>query len=364
MERRTRLRQRTGAVQNGPLLRSRPASACVARTFSGSVAWMMESIRCARFVLLLASVVFAPGAALAQPQLPGNAPYTISVDVEMVALHATVTDHRGRAISGLAKDSFQIYEDGVPQQIKIFSQEDIPVTVGLVIDNSGSMKRKRTDVLAAALAFARASNPKDEMFVVNFNEKVSFALPPQVPFTGSVAQLELALSHFNAVGQTALYDAMDAALDHLSLGRMDKKVLIVISDGGDNASQHTLDSILSKARHSDAIIYSIGIYDDADEDRKPGVLRRFAADTGGEVFLPAEVQDVVPICKNIARQIRSQYTLAYLPTNKSHNGAYRLIQVQAAAAGRGRMLVRTRSGYYAPAVTAAPNPNSVHHELD
>ena len=329
--------------------------------FSSPV-WIVQSIRCMRVLLLLASVAFAPGAALAQPQVSGMAPYTINVDVEMVALHATVVGSKGQAISGLAQSNFQIYEDGILQPLKYFSQDDIPVTVGLVIDNSGSMSHKRANVLAAALAFARASNPKDEMFVVNFNEKVSFALPPEVPFTDSVAQLEEALSSFRAIGQTALYDAMDAALDHLSLGRMDKKVLIVISDGGDNASQHTLDSILLKAKHSNAIIYSIGIYDEQDEDRRPGVLKRFAADTGGEVFLPAEVQDVVPICKEIARDIRSQYTLSYLPTNKNHDGAYRLIQVRAAAKGRGRLLVRTRSGYFASTATAPSATTSASHE--
>ncbi len=362
MERRTRLRQRSGAGCNGPLLRSRPASPCVDGRFSGITVWIMGMFCYAQIALLLACIMFAPGNALALPQQStDNASYTISVDVELVALHLTVTDHKGRALSGLAQDSFHVYEDGTLQNIKYFSQEDIPVTVGLVIDNSGSMARKRADVLAAALAFARASNPKDEMFVVNFNEKVSFALPPQLPFTDSVAQLEVALASFNAVGQTALYDAMDAALEHLSHGRMDKKILIVISDGGDNASKHTLDSVLLKAKHSNAIIYSIGIYDEQDEDRKPGVLKRFAAETGGEVFLPAELQDVLPICKNIAREIRSQYTLTYLPTNKSHDGTWRVIQVRPAV-GR-HMLIRTRSGYYANPVAAVPMPNGIRHEL-
>jgi VWFA-related protein len=329
---------------------------------SGSTVWISNTIRYMRIMLLLASVVFASGAAVAQSQAPGSVPYIISVDVEMVALHATVVGSKGQAIAGLAQGNFQIYEDGILQPLKYFSQEDIPVTVGLVIDNSGSMGRKRADVLAAALAFARASNPKDEMFVVNFNEKVSFALPPDMPFTDSVTQLEEALSSFRAIGQTALYDAMDAALDHLSMGRMDKKVLIVISDGGDNASTHTLDSILLKAKHSNAIIYSVGIYDEQDEDRRPGVLKRFAADTGGEVFLPAEVRDVVPICKEIAREIRSQYTLSYLPTNKGHDGAYRLIQVRAIAAGRGRLLVRTRSGYFASPAPERPGTTSANHE--
>jgi VWFA-related protein len=167
-------------------------------------------------------------------------PYVISVNVNIVVLHASVVDHRGLPISGLGRQNFQIFEQGVLQQVKHFSNDDIPVTVGLVIDNSGSMKAKRADVIAAALAFARSSNARDQMFVVNFNEKVSFALPVSIPFTDSVAQLEVALASVNANGQTALYDAVDLALAHLAKAERDKKVLIIISDGGDNASKQTL----------------------------------------------------------------------------------------------------------------------------
>ena len=161
-----------------------------------------------------------------------DAPYTVSISVDTVVLHATVSDRKGTPVSELVKKDFQVYEDGIPQQIEYFSHEDIPVTVGLVIDNSGTMGSKRREVIVSALAFARSSNPEDQMFVVYFNEKVWFGLPDDLPFTDKMDQLELALARINANGMTALYDAVTAALHHLEQGNRDKKVLIVISDGG------------------------------------------------------------------------------------------------------------------------------------
>jgi Ca-activated chloride channel homolog len=277
-----------------------------------------------------------------------DVPYTVSVSVDTVVLHATVSDHKGTPISGLTQKDFQVYEDGIPQQIEYFSHEDIPVTVGLVVDNSGTMEPKQSEVIASALAFARSSNPEDQMFVVHFNEKVSFGLPADMPFTDKMDQLEIALSRINAHGKTALYDAVSDALDHLQKGNRDKKVLIVISDGGDNASKHKLDEILSMAGRSDAIIYTIGIYDVNDPDRNVRALMQLAKATGGESFLPDSIGEVISNCKQIARDIRSQYSIAYLPTNTKQDGKYRLIQVKAEAPKRGRLFVRTRAGYYAP----------------
>ena len=219
------------------------------------------------------------------------------------------------------------------------------------------MKPKRPDVIAAALAFARSSNPQDQMFVVNFNEKVSFGLPETTPFTDQVAQLEVALSRIAADGQTALYDAMAAALEHLKQGSRDKKVLIVISDGGDNASQRNLARIMTMTRQSDAIIYTIGIFDAQDEDRNPHVLRQLARDTGGETFLPESLKDLAPICERIAHDIRNQYTLTYVPTNRKRDGTYRAIQVKASGQARGRLTVRTRAGYFAPS-SSQPSPTA------
>lgn len=305
---------------------------------------------------LLVFVVFALPA-IAQASSPQNQPfddYTIGVNVDMVVLQATALDHKGALVSGLDKDNFQIYEDGTLQPVKHFSHADIPVTVGLVIDNSGSMRPKRHDVVGAALTFARSSNPQDQMFVVNFNERVSFGLPGAIPFTDQVTQLEVALSRIDADGQTALYDAVAVALDHLKKGSRDKKVLIIISDGGDNASKHTLAQIMAMARQSDAIIYTIGMFDEQDEDRNPHVLKELAKDTGGEAFLPESLKDLAPVCERIAHDIRNQYTLAYVPTNRKRDGTYRAIQVKASGQGRGRLSVRTRTGYFAPPATPSP----------
>jgi len=277
-----------------------------------------------------------------------NDGYTISVSVDQVVLHATVRNSRGTSVSGLTKDNFRIYEDGILQGIKYFSHDDIPVEVGLIVDNSGSMRPKRREVIAAALTFARSSNPQDQMFVVNFNEKVSYGLPQETPFTDQVAQLELALSRVSANGETALYDAVAAGFEYLKKGNRDKKVLIVISDGADNASKHNKAQILSIAGHSDAILYTIGLFDEGDPDQRFDVLKQLAKAAGGEAFLPASAKDVIPICERIAHDIRSQYTLAYVPINRKQDGAYRVVYVRAGAPGRGKVSVRTRAGYYAP----------------
>jgi Ca-activated chloride channel homolog len=302
----------------------------------------------AGFLLLITLSSLTRAQEPAPPATRSSDEYTIKVDVDMVVLRATALDRKNLPVSGLGKDDFRVYEDGVPQPIKYFTHEDIPVTVGLVVDNSGSMKAKRQDVIAAALAFARSSNPQDQMFVVNFNEKVSFGLPANTAFTDQPAQLQVALSRVAADGETALYDAVAVALEHLKKGDRDKKVLIVVSDGGDNASKHKLPEIMAMAGQPGVIIYTIGIFDDQDADRNPAVLKRLALATGGEAFLPESLADVTPICERIARDIRNQYTIAYVPTNKKRDGTYRVIQVKAIAPVGRRLSVRTRPGYFAP----------------
>ena len=315
-----------------------------------------SSHRLAALVFLLALPSVAASQAVSTSELRPVDPYKISMSVSSVVLHATVENHRGALVSGLDKDDFQVYEDGALQQIDFFSHEDIPVTVGLVLDNSGSMGPKRDEVIAAALAFAHSSNPQDEMFVVNFNEHVSFGLPADTPFTDKTAQLQAALAKFKTRGETALYDALAAAIEHLKKGNRDKKVLIVVSDGGDNASKHNLSQILAMAEKSDAIIYTIGIYTDDDPDKNPDALRKLSNATGGLAHFPATLADVVPLCERIAHDIREQYTLAYAPMNRKQDGAYRVIQVKAKAPGHGSMSVRTRAGYFAPSAFQAIAP--------
>jgi Ca-activated chloride channel family protein len=307
------------------------------------------------FILLIALPSLARPQASSPSQSANGDQYTIRENVDFVVLHPTVKDRRGSLVSGLSKDDFQIYEDGVLQQIKYFSHEDIPVTVGLVVDNSGSMSRKRPEVIAAALAFARSSNPEDQMFVITFNEHVSFGLPDDTPFTDKTDHLEIALSRIAADGMTALYDALAAGFEHLKKSNRDKRVLIVVSDGADNASKHKLAQIMTLTGHSDAIIYTVGVFDEEDPDRNPGMLRQLARATGGEAFLPKSLQDVGPICQQIASDIRNQYTVAYAPTNRKQDGTYRVIQVKAAVPGRERLTVHARAGYYAP-MTPPPMP--------
>ena len=273
--------------------------------------------------------------------------YSIKVVAREVVLHATVTDHRGNFVFGLAPDNFRVYEDGVIQTIMYFTHEDIPVTVGLVVDNSGSMQTKRNEVTAGAEALVRSSNPHDEMFVVNFNENVSFGLPANLPFTDNIDQLQAALSRGVPSGETALNDAIAAALAHLKGGSRDKKVLIVISDGGDNASKNTDAAVRAAAAHADVVIYAIGIFDEQDGDQNPRALKQLAKGSGGEAFFPKQVKEVLPICEQIAREIRSQYTIAYVPADDALNGTYRTVAVKASAKGHGRLSVRTRAGYFA-----------------
>jgi Ca-activated chloride channel homolog len=274
-------------------------------------------------------------------------PFRISVNVDLVLLHATVRDRKGQQTSGLLEQSFEVYEDGLRQAIRLFRHEDVPVTVGLVVDHSGSMRGKLTDVVAAARTFVRFSNQDDQMFVVNFNEKVTLGLPGGIRFTNRLDQLESAILKAPAAGQTALYDAIASALDQLQAGAQEKKVLIVISDGGDNVSRHRLAAVLRLARQSSALIYTIGIFAPEDPDRNPNVLRQLARDTGGEAFFPGELKDAVAICERIARDIRNQYTLGYISSNTTKPGTYRKIRVSAAAAEFGRLSVRVRAGYTA-----------------
>jgi Ca-activated chloride channel homolog len=202
------------------------------------------------------------------------------------------------------------------------------------------------------------------MFVVSFNEHVWFGLPAGTSFTEKAAHLRLPCPELRQAVMTALYDAVAAGLDHLKKGDRDKKVLIVISDGGDNASKHRLAGIMAMAGQSDAIIYTIGLSDADDPDRNPRVLKQLAKATGGEAFLPESVTDVIPICERIARDIRNQYTTVYVPANKKQDGTYRVIQVKAGAPGHGRLSVRTRAGYYAPLKPQPlPTAGATDHEV-
>jgi Ca-activated chloride channel family protein len=304
--------------------------------------------------LCLAPVVPARG----QPRADdGSEPrFKLSVDVDLVVLHATVLGRKGSFVPGLRSGNFQVYEDGMPQHIKFFEDGDVPVTAGLVVDHSGSMRSKRADVLKGAFAFTRSSNPRDEMFVVNFNEHAWLGLPPAVPFASNPALLENAIAETLPTGRTALYDAIGLALEHLGRAHLEKKVLVVISDGGDNSSHHTWPEVREMAEASSAIIYTVGLVDEQDRDWNPRVLRRLARETGGEVFLPRETGAVAGICEQIARDIRHQYTIGYIPLNRRRDGTYRAIRLAVTSPGGQKLSVRTRAGYLAAEPLPAEAP--------
>jgi Ca-activated chloride channel family protein len=299
------------------------------------------------FLLLTVLLGYAGYQAPPARQDRDSGPFRISVDVALVVLHATVTDRQGGFVSNLGERDFEVYENGVSQRIQLFRNEDVPVTVGLVVDHSTTMRPKLAEVSAAARTFVRSSNREDEMFVVNFNEKASLGLPGTTRFTNSAAELENAIATAPAGGQTALYDAIAKALEELQAGSRDKKVLIVVTDGGDNASARSLGQVMKLAEQSSAVIYTVGVFDEEDPDRNPGVLKRLAQATGGEAFLPNQLSEVVAICERIARDIRHQYTIGYVPSSLNRDGAYRAIRVLARAKGHDRLSVRTRSGYIA-----------------
>ena len=280
--------------------------------------------------------------------------YTIAVDVDLVVFNVTVTDSKGRHVSGLKASDFQILEENRLQDIKLFNAEDVPASVGLIIDNSGSMREKRADVAKAALAFADASNSEDEMFVVNFNEKVYLGLPPSIPFTNDLDQIRSALLRTAPNGLTALYDALAVGIEHLKTGTRDRKALVVLSDGGDNASRHSLNDVLQIAQQSSATIYTIGIYDDTDLDRNPRVLRKIAGLSGGRAYFPDSLDDLEQVWRDIAGGIRSQYTIGYHSSNPNRDGMFRKVKITASRNGGRGLRVTTRNGYLAPAANSIP----------
>jgi Ca-activated chloride channel homolog len=288
---------------------------------------------------------------------PGNedpGSYTISVNVGLVILPVFVTDGRGDSVSGLQANDFHLYEDGHRRSITLFEPEDVPATVGLVVDNSASMRAKREEVNAAGLAFAQSSNPLDQMFVVNFSSLVTLGLPPDTPFTNNVQQLDAALSKNPPRGNTALYDGIAVALEHLKSGKGGRKALIVVSDGEDNSSQISLSELLTRVRASNAVIHTIGILDSSDSRDNPRVLKLLAKMTGGNSYFPTSASQVTAICKEIAQNIRHQYTLGYSSAD-DEQGRYHTIRVTAKAAGMKGLRVRTRAGYVIPSQAEPPD---------
>src|ERR1700682_1178523 len=327
------------------------------------------------FLALLVSftLLFGVGIALAQipsvpsapPPPPGQATSgqdsKIRVDVNLVVLHTTVIDDRGRFADGLKQENFRVLEDKVEQKVSVFKREDIPVSMGLVIDNSGSMRDKRPRVNRAAITLVEASNPQDEAFVVNFND--DFYLDLDKDFTNSIPELKEALERIDARGSTALYDAIIGSLDHLKKGSKDKKVLLVVTDGDDTDSRNSLEKTIREIQRSSAVIYTIGLVDSDSKksDRKKArkALTDIAAASGGLAFFPENIEEVHSICEQLAHAIRHQYTIGYYPSNTAKDGSFRAVHVDVIPPrGKGKLIARTRNGYFAPSASAASTPSA------
>ena len=305
-----------------------------------------------RSTLLICSVTaVASMAALAAA--PQERP-TFSATADLVVIHAMVEDRRGAPVAGLEKSNFLVYEDNYPQELRFFSTADAPATIGLLIDNSTSMSSKRDHVIAAAVQFAELSNPEDEVFVLAFNEQVHEAWPAQVLDASSLSVLRATLlNQISARGQTALYDAVNGGLERLSAGKHTRQVLVVVSDGSDNASRAAKDAMIAAVRSSSAMVYSVALRDRVDPG-DPGLLKRIARETGGEFFNPDRIDDVAEALEHIARDIRATYTLGFVPRNQARDGSVRKLRVVARHPDGRSLKVQTRGGYVAPKSASEP----------
>lgn len=271
--------------------------------------------------------------------------FVIKRNVQEVTLHATVVDERQQIVTGLDQNAFQIFENGEPQKLTSFRREEVPVALGIVIDNSGTMRDKRPAVNQAALNLIKASNPEDQVFVVNFNQEPYL----DQDYTGNVDLLREALERIESRGGTALYDAVVAAADHLlKTAKLEKKAILVVTDGDDNASRQSLEQAVRRiAVDGGPTVYSIGILGGEKEKRARRALRTLAEQTGGVSFFPKDLSEVDNISRQVAHDIRNQYVLQYAPTVAKAEGGYRTVKVEARAPGYKRLQVRTRTGYYA-----------------
>ena len=290
-----------------------------------------------------------------QTDSSGSGMYVFRADVQEVMLQATVVDEHQRPVTTLQQSAFEVFEDGRPQRINSFRREDIPVALGIVIDNSGSMRLKRPSVNAAALNLVRASNPQDQVFVVNFNN--DFYLDQD--YTGNVSLLRDALERIEARGGTALYDAVVASSDHLMKNaKLQRKILLVVTDGEDTASRLTLtEAVRAIAVDGGPTVYAIGLLGEERERKARRGLRKLAEQSGGVAYFPANVDAVEAISQQIAHDIRNQYAIGYKPSTPKVEGGYRQVQVKASASGYKGLTVRTRSGYYASGAKTSPAGN-------
>jgi len=270
---------------------------------------------------------------------------TFRADTRLVVLPISVADKNGKLVTDLKQSSFKVFENGIEQPIKVFKREDVPVSLGIIIDNSGSMKEKRQKVEIASLDMVKASNPQDEVFIVNFNDEPWL----DVPMTSDIKAMQEGIARIDSRGGTAMRDAISGGIDYLKKqAKRQKKVLLVITDGNDNASTINLERLVSRSQQDEILIFSIGLLNE-EERHEARIAKRaldtLARETGGLAFYPKGVADVDQIALQVAHEIRNQYTLAYSPTSPQMDGSFR--QIKVTVNGPGHPLVRTRTGYYA-----------------
>ena len=279
-------------------------------------------------------------------------PPTFSVDSRLVVLHATVVNNKGQLVTTLPGNAFKVYENNVEQPIKAVRREDVPVALGVIVDNSGSMRDKRAKVEAASVAMVKASNRLDRVFVVNFNDEAY----RDVDFTSDVKKMEEGIARIDSRGGTAFFDALSASIDYVrQYGRLDKKVLMLVTDGADNASTSTLEKLLPKVHDSGVVVHVIGLLsqeEPREAKRAQRALKMIADASGGLCFFPKELAEVETLALQVAHDIRNQYVIQYSPVNQNLDGSFRAIKVT--ANGPNKPSVRTRSGYYATAARQEP----------
>lgn len=297
--------------------------------------------------VFLAAVFGAVGVALPAQQVQDAQPPMFSAHSDLVVLHVNVFDSRSDAVPQLPRDAFRVVEDGVLQDITFFEDSDVPVAVGLVVDNSSSMLTRRNMVVTGTRAFAESSHDEDEVFAIVFNEHVRFGLPDGVRFTTSRWQIEAGLRRYTAGGMTAIHDAVIAGLDHLDLASHQKKVLVVLSDGKDNASRRSEAEMFTRVERSDALVYAISTADFSAGGGNNGLLKKLAARSGGVAYFPESEAAVVKAFSEVAGNIRRGYRIGYTPTNTRHDGSFRRVDVSVDVPGRKKLSVRGRDGYVA-----------------
>ena len=301
------------------------------------------------------------GISLAQaPPAPQEEPLLYRSDTRLVLLHASVVDKNGRLITNIPQSAFKIFEDGIEQPIKLFRREDVPVSMGVIVDNSGSMSSKRSKVAAAALELIKQSNPEDEVFIVNFNDDAHI----DQTLTNDTKRLQGALARMEAHGGTAMRDALSKSIDYVKRnGKKDKKILVVVTDGNDNSSDINLETLLRQAHDSEVLIYSIGLLneEEAGEARAAKrALKALSEASGGLDYYPKSLSDIQEVTPRVAHEIRNQYILGYTSSNQSLDGTFRKIKVT--VTGFGRPTVRTRNGYYATPTAEIREPQPPESE--